>query len=431
VEDRLTACFLLATGPILPMKRPILILCIDRDNDLYEKAKVPGPVVGREQNVKAALQLALADPEDPDSNAIFYAVKVYDKMKKEGQSVEVVTLSGHKELGYAADRAVSIQLDRVIRELHPESCILISDGASDEEIFPVIKSRLPIDSTKIIFIKQAKELEKTYFVVLEKLKDPHYARLVLGLPALFILLISISTYMGWGWQPAGVVLGIYLILKGFGFDSFVYGILRDFRFSIEKTSWVSYIGGFALMLITLLIVYQSYLTAFSLGLSAEKTIAYIVRNAVVVALVAFLLIIAGKSIDGLMEKRKFILTRYALYSIAAVLTALVLRVGSNWVLNLFSPYVAFSDFLLTLVAAIILGYASIRLIKEMRTDLLIKMKLTGKEVLNEHGSYLGKIVGINGRDGSIILRTMVDKKYVIPFSSVVALGDSIVVKAEG
>ena len=56
------------------MDRPILVLCIDRDNDLFEKAKVSGPLIGREKNIKGAIALSLADPEDPDSNAIYYAV---------------------------------------------------------------------------------------------------------------------------------------------------------------------------------------------------------------------------------------------------------------------------------------------------------------------------------------------------------------------
>lgn len=413
------------------MKRPTLVLCIDRDNDLYEKAKISAPVIGRKRNIEAATALALADPEDPDSNAIFYAIKLRDKMKKEGHNVEVVTLSGHRDLGHTADMQISRQLDKVVQELNPDSCILISDGASDEEIYPIIKSRLPIDSTKIIFIKQAKELEKTYFVLLEKLRDPHYAHLVFGVPALFILLFSLSSFLGLGWQPAGITLGLYLILKGFGIDSYVFRILRDFRFSIEKTSWISYIAGFTLLLVTVIVAWQTYNTATSLGLGSEKTIAYIVRNAVVVALVAFLLIIIGKSIDALVEKRKFIITRYALYSVAAILAVLVLRVGSDWVLNLFSPYVSFGDFLLTLIVAIFLGYIATRLVKELRSHLLIKLKLAGKEVLNEHGSYLGKIVGIKGSEGSIIVETLLDKKYDLPASSIVAIADRVIVKSQG
>ena len=43
-------------------KEKILVLCVDRDNDLGDKAKVKGPVVGRDEILKAAGVLALADP---------------------------------------------------------------------------------------------------------------------------------------------------------------------------------------------------------------------------------------------------------------------------------------------------------------------------------------------------------------------------------
>jgi putative membrane protein len=54
----------------------ILVLAVDIDNDLYRKTKIAGPLIGRAHNLNGAEQLALADPEDPDSNAMFYAVKL-------------------------------------------------------------------------------------------------------------------------------------------------------------------------------------------------------------------------------------------------------------------------------------------------------------------------------------------------------------------
>jgi putative membrane protein len=218
------------------MKRPIIVLCIDRDNDLFDKGGVPGPLIGREKNLQGAISLSLADPEDPDSNAMFYAIKLYDQLNKEGNAVEVVTLTGDRKLGVTADRIVSAQLDRVLLELNPTSCILVSDGVADEEVLPIIKSRIKVDSTKIVFIKQAKELEKTYFVVLEKLKDPYFARTIIGVPAILLLLISLSSFFGLGWQPIGVLIGIYLVLKIMGFEDMILDFISDFRFSFERAS---------------------------------------------------------------------------------------------------------------------------------------------------------------------------------------------------
>jgi putative membrane protein len=411
------------------MQRPLLLLCVDRDNDVFEKAKINGPVVGRAKNLDAAIKLALADPEDPDGNAIFYAIKLYDKFKKDNTAVEIVTIAGHKNLGYEADRELSIQLDRVIREIHPTSAMLISDGISDEEIMPIIKSRLKIDSTKIVVIKQAKELEKTYFVLIEKLRDPYYAKILLGIPAALFLLFSISSLLGWGWQPVGIVIGTYLILRGFGIDESVFRVLRDFRFSTEKTSWVGYVSGFALILIGMIIGYQQFIDGINLFPGKEKVAAYVITNSIGIFLIATLFIIAGKAIDALHDNKKFLITKYSLYTVAAILTVLVLKVGSDWVVNYTPPYVSFPDFLLTLLVSIVAGYVAIRIIKDIRKELLLKMKLEGKEVMNEHGTYIGKVIGVDGNNSALIVQTPFEKRYSLSLSSVNSVGENVIIKA--
>ncbi len=63
----------------------VLVLCIDRDDDLGQKTGIEGPVIGRNENVRAALALGLADPEDADTNTILAAISTYDDLvKKEG-----------------------------------------------------------------------------------------------------------------------------------------------------------------------------------------------------------------------------------------------------------------------------------------------------------------------------------------------------------
>ena len=51
----------------------LLVICIDRDNDVGDKAGLTTPVVGRDACIEAAQRLALEDPEDADSNSIFAA----------------------------------------------------------------------------------------------------------------------------------------------------------------------------------------------------------------------------------------------------------------------------------------------------------------------------------------------------------------------
>ena len=77
----------------------LLIIAIDRDNDLGRKTGIRSPVIGRESNVKAALELGLADPEESDTNTMFEAIRTYDQLLEDGEDVEVVTICGDIRVG--------------------------------------------------------------------------------------------------------------------------------------------------------------------------------------------------------------------------------------------------------------------------------------------------------------------------------------------
>ncbi len=72
----------------------LLVICVDRDDDVGRKAGITTPVVGRDSCINAAQRLALEDPEDADSNSIFYAVKTYEDLVSKGYNVQVVVVAG-------------------------------------------------------------------------------------------------------------------------------------------------------------------------------------------------------------------------------------------------------------------------------------------------------------------------------------------------
>jgi putative membrane protein len=410
------------------MDIPLIVLCIDRDNDLYEKAKVHGPVVGREENLKAATKLALADPEDTDANAIFAAIKIFDEIKSEGREALIVTVTGSRKLGHTADLEISKQLDKVVDETHAKSCVFVSDGASDEEVIPIVNSRLKIDSTKVVLMKQAKELEQTYFVILEKLRDPYYARIIIGIPAAIILMFSLASIFGIGWQPIGALIGLFLIMKGFGIDDLIGSTIAEFRFSIDKSSWVAYTSAFVLFAVSLGVMYQAYVNAGSAQLYGQKIYALVMRSGLFVIPWAILFILIGKALDARMEKRKFVITRYALYASAVMLSTMMLKIGADWILNIEPPYVNFGDFLGTILISMIAGYAVNQVIRIIREDMLREMKLDGKEAISTTGAYLGKVVGTNVKEGHIILQTPFERRMSVQLDDISGVADKVVIK---
>ncbi|MEM4330362.1 MAG: hypothetical protein QXY64_04360, partial [Candidatus Bilamarchaeaceae archaeon] len=177
--------------------------------------------------------------------------------------------------------------------------------------------------------------------------------------------------------------------------------------------------------------YQNYNNANIMALTSEKTIAYVVQGTLWPTLISFFLIIIGKVMDSKAERKVYNITRYALYSLMALLFAMVVDVGSKWVLNLYPPYIAFSDFLLTIIITLVLGYISTIALSWIRTDIISRMKMEGKEVVGRDGSLIGKIVGVDVKEEKLILQTIFEKKFKLPLSSIISIDEKVTVKSEG
>jgi len=415
----------------MAVKKGKLVLCIDRDNDLYEKAKVAGPIVGREANLAAATKLALADPTETDANTIFRAIGIYDSVAAESPT-QIVTLTGAAALDYTADKEIAAQLERVLSDFPADSCIFVSDGASDEQIMPVIRSRLKIDGVEIVVMKQAKELEKTYFVILEKLKEPHYARLIFGTPALLLILFAASRYFGWGLDWIATVLALYLGAKAFGIEERAYRLISGFRFSVDKISSIVYILFLIFLLASAWAATQSYSQALENGLNFVKTTAKVVQTLANLLSISFMVLLAGKMIDILNDKeqRRIELPKYGLYAINTLILWFVLTVASDWVLLAPpGPYVSFSDFLLSIFASMVFGFFGIWAMKNIKVGLVSKLKLENKEIFTENGAYLGKIMGVDPKESSVIFKSPLGQKLTVSLEEISSVGERVMVKA--
>jgi putative membrane protein len=148
-----------------------MVLCVDRDDDLGAKAGIAGPVIGRQENLMAAQKLGLADPEDVDTNSILSAISLYDDLIKKGIEAEIVTITGDIHVGFQSDLVLTRQLENLLELVKPDRAILVSDGAEDEYIYPMVSSRVKIDSVKRVFVKQSESLEGFYYLLIRSLKD--------------------------------------------------------------------------------------------------------------------------------------------------------------------------------------------------------------------------------------------------------------------
>jgi len=170
-----------------------LVLCVDRDDDLGVKAGIAGPVIGRQENLEAAQKLGLADPEDVDTNSILSGISLYDDLVKKGVVAEIATITGDSHVGFQSDLILTKQLENVLELIKPDRAILVSDGQEDEYIYPVVSSRIKIDSVKRVRVRQSESLEGFYYLLVKGLKDARIrTKWILPLSLVLIIYGSLS-----------------------------------------------------------------------------------------------------------------------------------------------------------------------------------------------------------------------------------------------
>ncbi|MFW6121076.1 MAG: DUF373 family protein [Petrotogales bacterium] len=247
----------------------ILILNIDRDNDFGRKAKVKTPIIGIQENLDAANKLGYVDPEDSDLNAIFLAISTYDKLKKKGKEVEVATLCGDIDVGVTSDQKITDQLEMVIKKTNADEVILISDGAEDEYILPIIQSRLKITSIERVNVKQSAELEDTYYKFI-KILDDEKVKKQFFLPVALILIVwalfAILDMAASGFGAILLTLGFYLLVRVFNWERSIAMVFDEMKSGLltGKLSFYTYIVAIVILAISAFYAFNN--TSFNSGM---------------------------------------------------------------------------------------------------------------------------------------------------------------------
>src|SRR3990167_7746599 len=179
----------------------LLVICVDRDNDIGEKASIITPVVGRNACIDAAQRLALEDPEDADSNSMFAAIKTYEDLISKGYQVEVAIVAGIKERGVQADEKILIEIKKILEVFSANGAVIVSDGEDDESVIPVIQNVLTVVSVQRVVMKVSRSVEYSYAVFGKYLKmlayDSKYSKFFLGVPGILLLIGGVATIFGY------------------------------------------------------------------------------------------------------------------------------------------------------------------------------------------------------------------------------------------
>jgi len=203
----------------------LLVICIDRDDDLGRKTGISTPVVGRNACIEAAQRLALEDPEDADSNSIFFAVKTYEDLVSKGYEAQVVTVTGVENRGVQADEKVASEIKLVLKKFSANGAVIVSDGEDDEMVIPVIQNVIPVISVQRVVMQVSRTIEHSYAVFGKFLKlvmyNPKYSKFFLGVPGILLLIGGIGAVTGYNVEIFAVlitILGGAFLIRAFDID---------------------------------------------------------------------------------------------------------------------------------------------------------------------------------------------------------------------
>ncbi|ADD04963.1 DUF373 family protein [Natrialba magadii ATCC 43099] len=222
----------------------LLVLCVDLDDDLGRKTGFSTPVIGRDSVEEAGVALATADPEDSDVNVIFQGLHIYDDLDARDESVEVAVVTGNDEGDVNANREVGDEVDTVLASLSTSedvTTLVVTDGAQDESVIPIIRSRVPIDGVRRVVVRQAQDLESMYYTIKQVLDDPETRGTIL-IPLGILLLIYPLALIGSALEMPGFVLGTTSALLGFYLISRGLGLGERLDTAVERARRSLYAG---------------------------------------------------------------------------------------------------------------------------------------------------------------------------------------------
>ena len=386
----------------------ILVVVVDRDNDIGVKLNVSGPVIGYKNNLKVATNFAITDPEDSDVNCMFAAIQKYKELSKDFD-VEIVTLSGHsKDNLFFADKNIVEQLQKVLQLYPATSCVFVSDGAEDDQVMPIIQNYIPIISKRTVIVKQARGLENTFYIIKKAINDPFFKKVIFGVPAIILLLFVFLKH--YAFQIIGLLFGLYFLIKGFNLEkNFTKFFKNTFtQMSIYKISFPFYLSALFFLIFSIIKIINLYLINFEFSLLFR--IVYVTRAVLLYVILFILSLVIARMIDSIYEKKLYLLGKYIFSIFATLIFAILLDLALQL---LISKITVKLFIIITLISIVVLLLINV-FTRMFDVSTKITKLLIGLPVFSRYGLFLGEVVHVDEKRKTIqyIDRTTGSKKTI-------------------
>ena len=211
--------------------------------------------------------------------------------------MEVAILTGDEKVGLRSDRIITSQLEEVIKEFQPDRAILVTDGAEDESVLPIIQSQVMVEHVQKIIVKQSKGIEGTYYIIAKALEDPKWRAKMLVPLSIFLIILGLGIMIPGGGILIGAMpflLGGYILAKGLGVDDTVARVMSDMRENVDAAMFSSlfWLGGVFTGILAIVSGWNQYIDT-NQGTVTIPLVLDVFHSSLTWIMITFLLMIGG------------------------------------------------------------------------------------------------------------------------------------------
>ncbi|UWG47319.1 ABC-type multidrug transport system, permease component [Halanaeroarchaeum sp. HSR-CO] len=227
---------------------------MDRSGDVPRKTGLATPIAGWEAIQSLVVDLGIADPEDSTVNCLLEGLNVTRSLRDENEDAVVAVVSGGTDSMVGADQAIAREIEELIDRYDPETSIVVIDSTEDERLLPIIESRLQVDSVDRVVVRQARDLESTYYLLKQFLADEELRTTVLvpiGIVLLVFPAILMLSSLAIAVGSIAAVIGVFLLYKGLSVDAHLADLSTQAREAMYsgRVSIVTYVVAVGLALV--------------------------------------------------------------------------------------------------------------------------------------------------------------------------------------
>jgi len=225
-----------------------LVVCLYRGGQLGDTRP---PVVSRSAVEQLVTTVGVDDPEDSRVNCLLEGLRVARDLDDDA----IVAVLSATDEPVSGDREIARQIDELVGSYDPDSAVVVVDSAEDERLVPIIESRVRVDAVDRVVVRQARDIESTYYLLKQFLADEELRKTILipvglallAFPALLAVFDSLTVSVG----AIAAVVGVFLLYKGLSIDTRLAnfsGNVRDALYS-GQVSLITYVVGGGLALV--------------------------------------------------------------------------------------------------------------------------------------------------------------------------------------